>query len=597
MRLFSSISLPLRKFRVRLARTPRQAAWLLQRIVCSDAGPWALIDVIWRTIFISLQYDRWLKRNELTATDITELRGLLSDLSYQPLISILMPVYNTDERWLCQALDSVKQQIYPHWELCIADDASTAPHVTSIIQQYQQADSRIKLVRRSAQGHIAAASNSALELATGEYVALLDHDDVIAPDALLEVARLLNQHPEADMIYSDEDKLDTNGHRLEPFFKPDWSPLLLFNINYITHFAVMRRQIVMDVEGFRHAYVGSQDHDLFLRITARTNRVFHIPRVLYSWRKAATSAALSADNKSYAQNASFRAVEDAIALRDSYATVTPGNYAPFIRVRYPVMDDPLVSLVVLVRSEQDLTAAQAMIGRTEGRRCELIVVTRQAHVRHLQPSGSLHCVISNSGSQRGMLQAGARAASGAYLLFADHPIRPVDPDWLTALLEYAQLPYVACVGAKVLSKRHAVMAAGMALGIHKRAEAVGVGIADVPQLIFYLNLKDAIREVSAVSAACMMVKASTFWQLGGFDDHFSDALYDADFCLRAGERSLRTVFTPYARVVTLAGNKANTGSKEELGLFQQRWHEVIASDPYYNPHLTRRRQDMRLRTD
>jgi len=597
MRWLGSISLPLRKFSVRLTRTPRQTPRLLQRIVGSDAGPWALIDVIWRTIFISLQYDRWLKRNALTATDITELRGLLSDLSYQPLISILMPVYNTDERWLCQALDSVQQQIYPHWELCVADDASTAPHVTAIIQQYQQTDSRIKLVRRPAQGHIAAASNSALELATGEYVALLDHDDVIAADALLEVARLLNRHPEADMIYSDEDKLDSNGHRIEPFFKPDWSPLLLFNINYITHFAVLRRQLVIDVEGFRHAYVGSQDHDLFLRVTAQTDRVFHIPKVLYSWRKAATSAALSADNKSYAQNASFRAVEDAIALRDGYATVTPGNYAPFIRVRYPVMGDPLVSLVVLVRDEKELAAAQAMIDRTDGRRCELIVVTRQAHLRRLQPSGSLHIVISKSGSRRALLQAGARAASGGYLLFADHPLRPVDPDWLTALLEYAQLPDVGCVGAKVLSKRHAVMAAGMALGIDERAEAVGVGIADVPQLIFYLNLKDAIREVSAVSAACMMVKAATFWQLGGFDHHFSDALYDADFCLRAGAHSLHTVFMPYARVVTPATNKPSTVSPEALALFQQRWHEVIASDPFYNPHLTRRRQDMRLRTD
>lgn len=594
MQLVSSVSLPFRKVAIRLVRTPRRVASRIQRIVGGGVGPWALVDIVWRSIFIALQYDRWLKRHTRTTADIASLHSELSAWSYQPLISLIMPVYNSDERWLRKAIDSVRQQVYPHWELCIADDASQQPHVVATVEQYQADDPRIRLVRRQTQGHISAASNSALTIAGGDYVALLDHDDEITVDALFEVVKLLNQHPEADFIYSDEDKLDTTGQRSEPFFKPDWSPLLLRNINYITHFAVIRRRLVEAIGGFRDNYVGSQDHDLFLRVTAHTDRVFHIPKVLYSWRKAATSAALSADIKSYAVDASLRAVQSAVTLQDPQATVAHGSYTPFIRVRYPLTGNPRVSIVVRIHTTTDVAAARAMLEDAAGVRCELVMVTDQAQLRDVPVPAQARLIVCRTSAISEMLQAGANAATGDYLLFAQRPVQPVDSEWLTAMLEYAQRANVACVGAKILNKRHAVISAGIALGIDGSAASIGVGIADVPQLIFYLNLKDAIREVSAVSASCMLVRTTHFRQLGGFDTTFTSALYDVDFCLRAGVQSLRTIFMPYARV--LVQHSTPPPTPEDRKTFTARWHKNLDADPYYSVHLSRHHRDMRLRT-
>jgi glycosyltransferase involved in cell wall biosynthesis len=568
---------------------------LFMRIARSPAGPVAFVDIIRRAVVISLQYDRWLKKNELTQAKRTALQNQLGDWRYQPLISVLMPVYNTEERWLHRAITSVTDQIYPHWELCIADDASTDLHVTQVLDTYQKSDARIKVVRRERSGHIAEASNSALALATGDFIALLDHDDELTPDALLEVARLLNEHPEADFIYSDEDKLDTTGHRVEPFFKPDWSPLLLLNTNYITHLAVLRRHIVESVGAFRHDYVGSQDHDLFLRVTARTQQVFHIPKILYSWRKAATSAALNANNKDYAYDASLRAVQDMMSKADPSALVTYGTYRPFIRVRFPVLDNPLVSIVTIVHDETELSEARLMLASGAGVRADLVVVTNNRALQRARRSDETILVVDDHKPGL-MLQAGAQSAKGDYLLFVRHPLRAANGDWLKSLLEYAQRPDVGCVGAKILDDRHFIREAGMVLGLQGSAKPVGTGLADVPQLIFYLNLKDAVREVSAVSAACLMTQSQKFWQVGGFDSGFGYTLYDADFCIRLKLRGLMTVYMPYASVWLTEANNRSAGEEETL--FRQRWLGIIAKcDPYYNPHLTRQRADLSIAGD
>jgi len=507
-----------------------------------------------------------------------------------------MPVYNSDERWLIRAIESVTQQVYPNWELCIADDASTELHVIRIIEHFRQIDPRIKLIRREVRGHIAAASNSALLTATGDYIALLDHDDELSIDALFEVVRLINRHPEADLIYSDEDKIDTTGHRIEPFFKPDWSPFLLLNINYITHFAVIRRHVVNTVGGFRDAYIGSQDHDLFLRVTAQTDHVFHIPKILYSWRKAATSAALSADIKNYAYEASFRAVENAVAVRTTNASVSYGSYPPFIRVRFAIADDPLISIVVIVHTSKDLEVINNLRRRTGGQKFEIVVVTTNHRLKlKYGTDDCVRLVHYNKHLVTKLLQEGAKSTLGDYLVFMQQPSLPIDSDWLTSLLEYAQLSTSGCVGAKILTRHHLILEAGMALGINGDARAVGKGIADVPQLMFYLNLKDAIREVSAVSASCMMIKSSTFWRLGGFDVRYDNSLFDADLCLKAATHSLRTIYMPYARMVCQSRILAEAPSEYEIQLFQSRWQTVIAHEPFYNVNLTRKRLDMAIR--
>jgi len=261
-----------------------------------------------------------------------------------------MPVYNTEPMALSEAIESVLASTYANWELCIADDASTSRHIKPLLAEYARSDGRVRIVWRDRQGHISAASNSAIEEATGEFVVLLDHDDRLTPDALREVARVVRDHPEVDFIYSDEDKLDFSGDRIEPFFKPAWSPTLLTSGNYITHLAAMRRTLVIEVGGFRDVTVGSQDHDLFLRVMERSRAVAHIPTVLYSWRKSATSTAVGTGAKQYAIEASRVALQEAIDRRGLAAHLQPSQLNGLFSVRYSLRTSPRISIVVVGES-------------------------------------------------------------------------------------------------------------------------------------------------------------------------------------------------------------------------------------------------------
>lgn len=544
----------------RLTRDPLSMLRRARRFLASPAGVLSVVDV-WRTASrISAQYEVWLASHSPDADALRAQAEVAGSLPYQPLISILVPVYNTDERWLLAALDSVRAQTYSNWELCLADDASTAPHVRPVLEAHRDADPRIKVVFRDQSGHISAASNSALALATGEYIGLLDHDDELAPDALYEVVRQLNDHPEADLVYSDEDKIDTDGQHTEPYFKPDWSPALLLNMNYITHFAVLRHELVVRVGGFREGYEGSQDHDLFLRVTEQTSHVYHIPRVLYHWRKIRASAASIGDAKSYAYDASVRAVADAAQRRNLPAEVEPGLYPPFARVRYRIGGAPLVS--VITRGQPPSPALQR----------------RTAY----QP---VEFVTSSRGSLREALAAGVASARGEYLLFMNPGLVPADDEWLTALLEHAQRPGVGCVGPKIVDRRGRIRYAGLVVRPHERPGSAVAGITDVPHILFVANgYKDAVREVSAVTAACMMVERGRYEEAGGFDPAYSEYLFDADLCLRLSERGYTSIYTPYAKLTADdPGRRDDTSEARDREIFDRRWH--YQSEIFYSPHL------------
>jgi glycosyltransferase involved in cell wall biosynthesis len=279
------------------------------------------------------RYQSWLKDNEITNARKKQVREEISKLKYKPLISIVMPVYNVDLRWIKKAIKSVEDQIYTNWELCIADDASTNPKLIKYLKSLEK-NKKIKVVFRKKNGHISEASNSALKLATGEFVALMDNDDVIQPHALAEVVKVLNKKRDTDFIYSDEDKITTKGDRVEPTFKPDWSPELLLSTNYLSHLSVIRKKLVDSVGGFREGYEGSQDYDLFLRITEKTNNIEHVPDILYSWRKIPGSTAMTYGQKGYANKTSMKALKDAIKRRKLDATVEQGAKPGFFRVRY-----------------------------------------------------------------------------------------------------------------------------------------------------------------------------------------------------------------------------------------------------------------------
>lgn len=522
-----------RRARAAPIKTLRRA-WSILRV----GGVSSMLEVARTYADVNRQYQAWRKLQQ---------PRYAVELQTYPLISIVTPTYNSDERGLRRAIESVLAQRYPHWELCIADDASTQLHVRAVLEEYAGQDSRIRVSYRDLNGHISAASNTALKMAHGDYIALLDHDDEISPDALLEIAALLDQHPEADFIYSDEDKIEPDGVTYtEPFFKPGWSPRLLLTCNYITHFAVIRRSLVEQVGGFRDAFVGSQDHDLFLRVTDHTDRVFHIPKMLYSWRKSVTSAASGAEVKPYALDAAFRAVADTIRRRGLNARAERGLYPPFLRVR------PAVPL--------------------------------DAHVSVLRPPRGANPMPT--------LMDAAEKVTGDYLLFLPYGVH-LSEAAVTALLEWASQPDVGCVGGKIVSPQNKLVHAGIAVSGAAGDDTTstdfpGRGMHDVIQAIFYFNLKDTIREVSAVSWACMMVAREKFLQIGGFDRRYHSSLFDVDLCLRLMQNGYANVYTPFARMVVQRPGFLSIDASDAR-IFHRRWNTT--TDPYIHPRL--RRSDLR----
>ncbi|MEO0835807.1 MAG: glycosyltransferase [Cyanobacteria bacterium J06642_3] len=302
----------------------------------------------------NVQYQKWLENNYPRKAELSKLGEDSSKLAYQPLISIIVPVYNPEENFLRQAIESVLAQVYPNWELCLADDCSTKPYVKSVLEEYAQQDSRIKITFRHENGHICHTSNSALSLATGEYIALLDHDDLLPPHALARVVELLNKHTEADFIYSDEDKVDEQNVHKDPFFKPDWCPDSFLARMYTCHLGVYRRSLVTEVGNFRIGFEGSQDYDLVLRVTEKTDQIYHIPDILYHWRIHQQSTAAASDAKPYAANAAQKALTEAIQRRGEPGKIkTRANLPGVYTVRYEIKEPKLVSIIIPTKDLAD----------------------------------------------------------------------------------------------------------------------------------------------------------------------------------------------------------------------------------------------------
>ena len=596
--------MPLRKAWNRLRTSPRVGVQRLLRILANRHGLSSFANVLSVTSRISRQYSRYhSERRASLAQDTHILKGRISELRRRPRISVIMPVFNAGGTWLRLAVESVRQQVYPSWELCIADDASTLTHVKSILAGYSKEDPRIKVVYREVNGHISAALNTALTLASGEFVAFLDQDDELSPDALYEAARLLDDHPEADMIYTDEDRLELDGRHVEPFFKPGWSPQLLLSINYITHLAIVRRRLLQAVGGFRDEFVGSQDFDMFLRLSEKTDRIFHIPKVLYSWRKLPTSAALISDAKPYATNASLRALSAAVQRRGLRAEVTQGDYPPFLRVRYRTEAKAQVSVVTVISRQastrQALAALRNLAARSDNL-TEIVAVvdpeildrstrlTEIPGVRLLRAPAAPDSVCENLG-------AGADEATCEYLTFLNPLAVPFQPDWLPAMMEYAQLPQTGCVGAKLLDRRGRIVHAGLALGIDGTVGNPGRGLADVPQLIFYLNLKDAPREVSAVCIDCLMITRAKFAEVGGFRTELGSDYFDTDLCLRLSSRGYTNIYTPYAKLSLIEEKKPSQFLARDRQQLRDLWGNALRAEPFYSAILARLGEDLSIK--
>lgn len=551
-------------------------------------------------------YGIWIQRFDTRhPADEAAIRAHCARLAWKPKISVVMPVWNTPETYLRAAIESILAQLYPDWELCIADDASTKPHVNTVLREFAARDSRIKLVTHAQNGRIARASNSALALATGEFIALMDHDDTLANHALYMIAAELNTHPDADILYSDEDKMDEDGDRFDPFFKPDWDPERIYAQNYINHLGVYRTSLVRDLGGFREGFEGSQDYDLALRAVARTraDRIRHIPVVLYHWRIFPNALTFSMTQRDKATDAARRALREHFAEKGETVEIASDDIALTYRVRRPVfVPAPRVSLIVPTRDRLSLLkpCIEDLLNKTDYPDVEVIIVDNgstepetlaflaaiAAHpkVRVLRIEGPFNFSALNNSA--------ARIATGEILGFINNDIAVIAPDWLHEMVSQLTPQDVAVVGAKLYYGNDTLQHGGVVLGIggvaghaekHAARKAFG-----------YFGQLQATRSISAVTAACMLIRRKVFEEVGGFDEvNLAVAFNDVDLCLKVRAAGHRIVWTPYAALYHLesASRGADTDPakakrfEREVLYMLRRWGPVLEQDPYYNPNL------------
>ena len=558
-------------------------------------------------------YKEWIEcYDTLTDEKRKRLRRASSDLSVKPLISILMPTYNSNIPWLKIAIDSVLNQVYEHWELCIADDASTSDELKKYLKDTAKSDSRIKIVFREQNGHISAASNSALELCTGDWVALMDHDDQISEHALYHVACAINQFPEAQLMYSDEDKIDDSGTRQDPYFKCDWNRDLFYSHNMISHLGVYKRRLLKKIQGFREDFEGAQDHDLALRYIEHIEdeNIHHIPRVLYHWRIHPESTSIGTSTKSYAWEAGRKAIQEHLDRLQVIGTVEHSHIG--YRVRYSLpQKPPTVSIIIPTRNGGKLlkSCVSSILEKTTYDNFNILVVDNDSDdpetLAFLQKmEGNRRIGILRHEGEFNFAQinnAAVESVEGDFICLVNDDIEVISPDWLSEMLSIGIQQGAGAVGAKLLYPNDTVQHAGVVLGIggvaghvflHQPADTLG-----------YFSRARLINSFSAVTAACLLIRKEIYTAVGGFDsENLPIAFNDVDFCLRVKEAGYRNVFTPYALLYhheSASRGQENTPEKQarfnrEVRYMKDRWGEKLKTDPAYNPNLTLEYHDFRL---
>jgi GT2 family glycosyltransferase len=513
-----------------------------------------------------LTYSEWIRRHDtLDAGVLQALQARLGGLPHRPLISVLMPVYNPEPRWLAEAIASVEQQLYPQWELCIADDCSTDPEVQPVLAAAARRDARIRVVRRERNGHISHASNSALAMAGGEFVALLDHDDALPAHALLLVAEAIVHHPRARLLYSDEDVVRTDGQRLNPAFKPDWNPGLMQAQNLVCHLGVYETALLRQIGGFRPGLEGAQDYDLALRCIEQLqdDQILHIPHVLYHWRLHPGSSAAGAEVKPYIAEAGRRALHEHLLRRGVSADVTAsagGGYR--VRPRLPA-PGPGVSLLV-----RGATAAGAL--------------QRHGHLLKRPADAGcvvLECLVCPPGGEA----AAAEQARGEFLCLLADGVEITEAAHLDELVALAGLPGTGAVGARLQHADGRLAHGGYILGA---GGGVGAAHAGLPAGGHGYRSRAVMNQnLAAVSADCLLVRRSHFLAVGGFDAALGSGLRDVDLCLRLAAHGLRTLWAAHAVAVQHHVAPPAPWPEGELQHLQARWSAMQRDDPAYNPNL------------
>jgi len=545
-------------------------------------------------------YRAWCARHTPDAASLAALRAASLQWRRQPTISILTPAYNTSPQWIDEAADSVLAQAYERWEWCVVDDGSCDARSTEAIARLAARDPRVRVQRASQRGGVSAASNLALARATGEFVALLDHDDVLAPHALASVVALLNaSEPSCDVVYSDEDKLDEDGARCDPYFKPDWSPDLFRSSMYACHLLVLRRALVEEVGGFRSAFDFSQDYDLLLRLIERTTRIGHVPEVLYHWRKTPASTAQAGDAKPTAHQAGARALQAHLDRQAIAGRVLDAGPPGLYRVHYEIAGQPGVSVVVPTRDAASPALAawlDRLIAVTGRRPLEIVFVSETGDVPAIAREG----VGVRSVTARGLfnysawVNQGASVATEPYLLVLHDDVSPQHPEWLEAMLELATRPWVGVVGAKLFDAAGGLQHIGLVLGLGGLAGRPFAGHAR--DTVGYFSNAICIRNCSAVSGACVMTPKAVFDRVGGMDESLRGESAEVDYALRVSGTGRLVVVTPYARLThaPTSGVSGVPPGDDDWQRLRDRWGTRLATDPFYSPHLSRQAADYRI---
>ncbi len=571
--------------------------------------PERLIKSIWKKLYprstdgraavAASEYQQWLQRHRATAGDLDRMRQDVRAFASQPLVSIITPVFDTRVAWLEEAVHSVLAQVYENWELLLIDDASTNPETLAGLRGLVDSDPRIQLIRRDARGGISAASNTGIAEARGEWLALFDHDDTLEPDALFHVVKVLQEHPDADLIYSDEDKLTEIGFDA-PSLKPDWSPDFFLSYNYVCHLAALRRKAVVEVGGFRPEYDGAQDYDLLLRVTEQTNRIYHIPRVLYHWRRSETSTAENIWRKPGALEAGRRAIEEHLEHRceSSHVVVDWNTHAYW--VKRELRTEERISIIIPVRDQIDLLACcvESLTRKINYPNYEIVIVNNDSQSEEARAyfATTKHRLLHFSGpfNFSALNNFAVEQTESPWLLFLNNDIEAIDGEWLSLMAEHIQRPEVGAVGARLLYLDETVQHAGVVLGVAGPADHAFRGL---PAEHLGVNRQlQVIRNYSAVTGACLLTRREVFDEVGGFDQQRLPVSYnDVDLCLKMRRAGYLIVYTPFAKLYHHeSATRPRPVELPETAVMRERWPELLQRDPYYNPNLSRERADFSL---
>lgn len=555
------------------------------------------------------RYKLWIERNEPKADDLEKQKLESLTFKYRPKISVVTPVWNPDEKWLRLTIESVINQTYDNWELCLADSGSTKPKIREILEEYAEKDSRIKVKFLPQNKGIVGNSNEALSLTTSDFVALLDHDRELAPFALYECVRFLNNSPEADFMYSDEDEITNKGKRINPSFKPDWSPDMLLSYMYTGHLGIYRKRILDEIGGFREGYDGSQDYDLVLRFIEKTSHIYHVAKILCHRRILLTSAASISSAKAYAYLAGRKALSDYLARNNIRGEVLDGTWSGSYRVKREILGNPLVSIIIPTSNNAGILkkCLDSVLSKTEYSNYEILVIDNQStdfktldyyrklgsspKIRLLQYDSPFNFSASNNYA--------VSQANGEHLLFLNDDTEVISGEWLSAMLEHSQRREVGAVGARLLYPSGAIQHCGVILGLGVDRVA-SHAFSRCPDYPGYLGRIKIINNYSAVTAACMMIRKQVFEEIGGLDEELTRSYNDIDLCLKIREKGYVIVYTPYANLYHLESytrgyddtHEKRLIFRKETEYMRAKWGTIIdKGDPYYSPNLSLERTD------